>query len=385
MPEEKKHAVLSASGAHRWLNCTASARLEELFPSTQTKYTREGTLAHELAELKLRKTYETMSTKTYNAKLKEIKENELYKPEMEAHTDTYADYIKSIMYTSKSPYINIEYKTDFSKYVPEGFGTTDCVIVEGNTLHVIDFKYGQGVAVSAENNPQMMLYALGIYESISMIYNVEKVKLTIVQPRLDSVSEYAMAVSELMEWGENVVKAKAEEAFAGIGGFNPGEWCRFCKAKGECRARAEENMKAVEELQAHDVRLLENFEIGSILRHCSNVEDWLKDLRDIALSKILAGEKIEGWKAVEGRSNRIITNIDNAFKLLQENGFDEAVLYERKPLGLTELEKLVGKKKFGELMDKYIEKPKGKPALVEISDKRPDYIVGTTAEEDFKE
>ncbi len=385
MAEEKKHAVLSASGAHRWLNCTASARLEEKYESTQTKYTMEGTLAHELAELKLRKTYETMSTKTYNARLKEIKENELYKPEMEAHTDTYAEYIKSIMYTSKSPYINIEYKTDFSKYVPEGFGTTDCVIVEGNTLHVIDFKYGQGVAVSAENNPQMMLYALGIYEAVSMIYNIEKVNLTIVQPRLDNISEYETTVSELINWGENTVKSKAEEAFMGLGTFEPGEWCRFCKAKGECRARAERNLEAVEELQNHDARLLENFEIGNILMQCKDVEDWLKDLRETALNKILNGEKVEGWKAVEGRSNRIITDIDKAFELLKENGFNEAVLYERKPLSLTELEKLVGKKKFGELMTEFIEKPKGKPALVEICDKRPDYAIGTTAEEDFKE
>ena len=170
---DKQHALLSASGAHRWLNCTPSARLEENFENKQTVYTQEGTLAHELAELKLRKNYETMSTRKFNSELKKIKENELYKPEMDNHTDTYADYIKQIMYTSKAPCIFIEYKTDYSKYAKEGFGTTDCVIIEGNTLHVIDFKYGQGVAVSAENNPQMMLYALGIYEANSIIYDIK--------------------------------------------------------------------------------------------------------------------------------------------------------------------------------------------------------------------
>lgn len=385
MVEERKHALLSASGAHRWMACTPSARLEENFPSKQTPYTLEGTLAHELAELKLRKTYETMSTRKYNSELKKIKENELYKNEMDGHTDTYAEYIKSIMYTTKAPYICIEYKTDFSKYVPEGFGTTDCVIIEGNTLHVIDFKYGQGVPVSAENNPQMMLYALGIYEANSFIYNITNIKLAIIQPRLDSISEWEISTDELLKWGNEEVKKKAEEAFNGNGEFVPGEHCRFCKAKGECRARAEINLKAAEIRNTTDTRLLTNSEIGKILKECLDVEDWLKDMKATALNKILDGEEIEGWKAVEGRSNRVITDIDKAFEKLKSEGYDEAMLYERKPLGLSALESLVGKKKFGELMANYIDKPKGKPALVEISDKRSDYTVGTTAEEDFKD
>ncbi len=382
---DKQHALLSASGAHRWLNCTPSARLEENFENKQTVYTQEGTLAHELAELKLRKNYETMSTRKFNSELKKIKENELYKPEMDNHTDTYAEYIKQIMYTSKAPCIFIEYKTDYSKYAKEGFGTTDCVIIEGNTLHVIDFKYGQGVAVSAENNPQMMLYALGIYEANSIIYDIKNVVLAIIQPRLDSISEWNISIEDLIKWGNEVVVPKAEDAFAGIGDFIPGEYCRFCKAKGECRARAEANLQAIEIRKTVDKNLLANDEIGVILKQCTDVEDWLKDLRDTALNKILNGEKIEGWKAVEGRSNRVITNIDEAFELLKKAGFDEAVLYERKPLSLTELEKLVGKKKFAELLADYIEKPKGKPALVDSSDKRPDFESKTTAEEDFKE
>lgn len=382
---DKQHALLSASGAHRWLNCTPSARLEENFENKQTVYTQEGTLAHELAELKLRKTYETMSTRKYNLELKKIKENELYKPEMDSHTDTYADYIKQIMYTSKAPCIFIEYKTDYSKYAKEGFGTTDCVIIEGDTLHVIDFKYGQGVAVSAENNPQMMLYALGIYEANSIIYDIKNIVLAIIQPRLDSISEWNISTADLIKWGNEVVIPKAEDAFAGIGNFMPGEYCRFCKAKGECRARAEVNLQAVEIRKTVDKNLLVNDEIGVILKQCLDVEDWLKDLRETALNKILNGEKIEGWKAVEGRSNRTITNVDKAFEILEDEGFDEAVLYERKPISLTELEKLVGKKKFTDLVGEYIEKPKGKPALVESTDKRADFESRTTAEEDFKE
>ena len=382
---DKQHALLSASGAHRWLNCTPSARLEENFENKQTVYTQEGTLAHELAELKLRKNYETMSTRKFNSELKKIKENELYKPEMDNHTDIYAEYIKQIMYTSKAPCIFIEYKTDYSKYAKEGFGTTDCVIIEGNTLHVIDFKYGQGVAVSAENNPQMMLYALGIYEANSIIYDIKNVVLAIIQPRLDSISEWNISIEDLIKWGNEVVVPKAEDAFAGIGDFIPGEHCRFCKAKGECRARAEANLQAIEIRKTVDKNLLANDEIGVILKQCTDVEDWLKDLRETALNKILNGEKIEGWRAVEGRSNRVITNIDEAFELLKKDGFDETVLYERKPLSLTELEKLVGKKKFAELLADYIEKPKGKPALVDSSDKRPDFENKTTAEEDFKE
>ena len=382
---DKQHALLSASGAHRWLNCTPSARLEENFENKQTVYTQEGTLAHELAELKLRKNYETMSTRKFNSELKKIKENELYKPEMDNHTDIYAEYIKQIMYTSKAPCIFIEYKTDYSKYAKEGFGTTDCVIIEGNTLHVIDFKYGQGVAVSAENNPQMMLYALGIYEANSIIYDIKNVVLAIIQPRLDSISEWNISIEDLIKWGNEVVVPKAEDAFAGIGDFIPGEHCRFCKAKGECRARAEANLQAIEIRKTVDKNLLANDEIGVILKQCTDVEDWLKDLRETALNKILNGEKIEGWRAVEGRSNRVITNIDEAFELLKKDGFDETVLYERKPLSLTELEKLVGKKKFAELLADYIEKPKGKPALVDSSDKRPDFENKTTSEEDFKE
>lgn len=382
---DKQHALLSASGAHRWLNCTPSARLEENFENKQTVYTQEGTLAHELAELKLRKNYETMSTRKYNSELKKIKENELYRSEMDSHTDTYADYIKQIMYTSKAPCIFIEYKTDYSKYAREGFGTTDCVIIDGTTLHVIDFKYGQGVEVSAENNPQMMLYALGIYEANSIIYDIKNVVLTIIQPRLDSISEWDMSIEDLIKWGNEVVIPKAEDAFAGIGDFKTGEYCRFCKAKGECRARAEANLHAIEIRKTVDKNLLTNDEIGVILNQCLDVEDWLKDLKETALNKILNGEKIEGWKAVEGRSNRVINNIDEAFDVLKKEGFDEAVLYERKPLSLTELEKLVGKKKLAELLANYLEKPKGKPALVDSSDKRPDFETRTSAEEDFKE
>ena len=382
---DKQHALLSASGAHRWLNCTPSARLEENFENKQTVYTQEGTLAHELAELKLRKNYETMSTRKYNSELKKIKENELYRSEMDSHTDTYADYIKQIMYTSKAPCIFIEYKTDYSKYARDGFGTTDCVIIDGTTLHVIDFKYGQGVEVSAENNPQMMLYALGIYEANSIIYDIKNVVLTIIQPRLDSISEWTISIEDLIKWGNEVVIPKAEDAFAGIGDFKLGEYCRFCKAKGECRARAEANLQATEIRKTVDKNLLTNEEIGMILNQCLDVEDWLKDLKETALNKILNGEKIEGWKAVEGRSNRVINNIDEAFDVLKKEGFDEAVLYERKPLSLTELEKLVGKKKLAELLANYLEKPKGKPALVDSSDKRPDFETRTSAEEDFKE
>ena len=382
---DKQHALLSASGAHRWLNCTPSARLEEKFENKQTVYTQEGTLAHELAELKLRKNYETMSTRKYNSELKKIKENELYRSEMDSHTDTYADYIKQIMYTSKAPCIFIEYKTDYSKYAREGFGTTDCVIIDGTTLHVIDFKYGQGVEVSAENNPQMMLYALGIYEANSIIYDIKNVVLAIIQPRLDSISEWTISIEDLIKWGNEVVIPKAEDAFAGIGDFKLGEYCRFCKAKGECRARAEANLQATKIRKTVDKNLLTNDEIGMILNQCLDVEDWLKDLKETALNKILNGEKIEGWKAVEGRSNRVINNIDEAFDVLKKEGFDEAVLYERKPLSLTELEKLVGKKKLAELLANYLEKPKGKPALVDSSDKRPDFETRTSAEEDFKE
>ncbi len=262
---ERKHALLSASSAHRWLTCTPSARLEEQFPDTTSDAAKEGTLAHELAELKVRNYFDPkdISKRKLNSSIKKMKTEELWQDEMLTHTDTYIDYIRDVSINLPStPYVAVEKRVDYSMYASQGFGTADCIMLQGDTLHVIDFKYGKGVPVSAEENPQMMLYALGAYEVYKILYQVKKVHLAIVQPRLfDGASEWTCPLGELLEFGE-YVKEKAAIAFEGQGEFNPGEkQCRFCRAKAQCRARSDYNVKqafAIGELPP----LISNEEVG---------------------------------------------------------------------------------------------------------------------------
>lgn len=368
---KRKHAILSASSAHRWLVCTPSARLEETFPESTSEYAEEGRLAHNIAELKLRKYFiEPMSPRSFNNRLKKFKEHELYQDEMLRHTDTYMEYIQSIVHSfSSPPYIAVEKKLDFSSYVPEGFGTGDCIIIGGSVLWVIDLKYGKGVSVSAENNPQMMLYALGAYEAYNFLYPIETVKMAIVQPRLDSISEWEISINDLLYWATNTVMGAAQKAWTGEGEYVSGGHCQFCRAKSLCRARAEFNM-ALEEYRGMKPPLISNEEVGQILAKAQDLVKWVKDLEEYALAECLVGNEIPGWKAVEGRSVRQFTDQDEAFKVLIENGIDEAMLYERKPITLAATEKLLGKKKFEELLSEFVERPPGKPTLVPETDKR---------------
>jgi hypothetical protein len=235
------HALLSASSSHRWLNCTPSARLEEKLPESSSQYAEEGSLAHEIAELKLRKyCIEPMRARSFNARIKKFKEMPLFQEEMLKHTDTYLDYIAGVLHGfSSPPYVAAEKKIDYSSYAPEGFGTCDCIIIGGNILQIIDFKFGKGVPVSAKNNPQMKLYALGAYTEYSFLYPIDTVKMTIVQPRIHtSISEASLSIEELLKWGESI-KPVAKLAFNGEGEYVPGEHCRFCRAKALCRARAD--------------------------------------------------------------------------------------------------------------------------------------------------
>lgn len=384
MAEEKEHALLSASSAHKWLKCTPSARLEEKFPNKESDYMAEGTLAHEIAEFKVRSYFLEATPKSkYTRTINKFKKEPLFNAEMLTHTDTYLEYLKGeAMKTNSRPTILVEQKVDFSKYVPEGFGTADCIIISGDTLQVIDFKYGKGVKVEAENNPQMKLYALGVLGQFSMIYDIRYVKMTIVQPRLDNITSYEIPVEPLIEWGETVVKPQANKAFMGIGDYVQGEHCRFCKAKGACEFRAKENMKVIEEIQ-NTTGVVSNEKLGDMLTKTDGIEQWIKDIKTYALDIVLKGEEVPGWKAVEGKSNRKITDIDKAFETLISSGVtEEAMLYERKPITLTDLEKLVGKTKLTDLIGNYIEKPKGAPTLAKESDKREPFKV--SAAEEFK-
>lgn len=380
------HAILSASGASRWMACTPSARLEEQFPDSTSEYAKEGTLAHELCELKVRKNLiEPMHTRTYNSKLKKLKEHELWQDEMDKHTDTYLEYIQGLVHSYNcTPAVMVEKKVDFSSYVPDGFGTADCIIIAEGALHVIDFKYGKGVAVSAENNPQMKLYGLGAYLEYSFLYAIDKVKMTIVQPRLDDISECEISTTELMEWAEEVVKPLADMAYKGEGTYIAGNHCKFCRAKATCRERARMNLET-SKFDFKEPALLSDEEVGEALKMAQDLAKWAEDLKDYALAESLKGKLIPGWKAVEGRGTRSFVNMDAAFATLCEHGYDESMLYERKPLSVAQIEKLIGKEGIQTLLEGLVEKSPGKPTLVIETDKREAITNKTTAIEDFKE
>ena len=380
-----QHALLSASSAHRWLHCTGSPKLEQEFPDTTSVYAKEGTLAHELCELKLKKYTTVMPKGTYTRAHNKIMKSELWQNEMESTSETYLEYVKEIMLSCEiAPAVLIEKRVDFSRYVPEGFGTADCLILAGDTLHVVDYKHGKGVVVDAEHNPQMMLYALGAMSELSLLYRFKFVHMTIVQPRVNNISEFTMTADELREWGESVVKPKAEAAMSGNGEFEAGDWCRFCRAKQQCKTRYESNDSLYSELSVqHDPRLITLAELGDYLKRGKDMAAWLEDMKEYALSESLAGADVPGWKAVEGRGSRAFTDTDEAVDTLIKNGIDESVLYERRVLTLAQMEKAVGKKAFGEIVGNLVVKNPGKPTLVEESDKRPRITNQPTAADVF--
>ena len=380
-----QHALLSASSAHRWLHCTGSPLLEKEFPDTTSVYAQEGTLAHELCELKLKKYTTVMPKGAYTRAHNKIMKSELWQNEMESTSETYLEYVKEIMLACEiAPAVLIEKRVDFSRYVPEGFGTADCLILAGDTLHVIDYKHGKGVVVDADHNPQMMLYALGAMDELSLLYRFKSVHMVIVQPRVNNISEFTMSADELIEWGETVVKPKAEAAISGNGTFEAGDWCRFCRAKQQCKTRYESNDSLYPQLSAqHDPRLITLEELGEYLKRGRDMAAWLEDMKEYALSESLAGADVPGWKAVEGRGSRAFTDTDEAVDTLIKNGIDESVLYERRVLTLAQMEKAVGKKAFGEIVGNLVVKNPGKPTLVEESDKRPKITNQPTAADVF--
>lgn len=369
------HAKLSASGAHRWLACPGSVALEENLPDTTSEYAAEGTLAHTLAEITLKARLK--SKKPTKTQLKKIEASPYYSKEMDGHVETYTDeIIKRTLSYPHAPYINIEERVDFSAWVPEGFGTCDCVMIYGDEMQVIDLKYGKGVPVSPEHNPQLMLYGLGALNAYGFIYNIKKVRLTIIQPRLNSVLDWEISAEDLLTWA-GTVKPISEEAFRGSERLSQGDHCRFCKAKSRCPERAKQMFKGAEEVRpvmATDLALISNEDIARYLQKTKGIAEWIKDLEEEALMAILAGEEIPGYKAVEGRSIRAFKDTEKAMELLLAQGYEEAILYEKKPLSLSKLEKLIGKKDFGEIMGDEIVKPQGKPTLVEETDKRPAYV-----------
>ena len=391
MPD--KHAILSPSAAHRWLHCTPAPRVEAEFPETTSEYAEEGRLAHSVCELAAKKKFTVMNNRAYNSRLKKLKADPKWDDEMLSTAATYVEHLtEHAMRFEHAPYVALEVQVDITDYAPEAFGTCDCIMIGGDELIITDYKHGKGVPVSAQDNPQMLLYALGALKLYRPIYGdmIRRVSTYIDQPRLDSYDGASMTVEELLAWGESI-KPKAAAAFMGTGEFAPGEWCRFCRAKAKCRARANQN-PALEDfkdciplgrsipMQAeYDAtgfkpsNCLTDEEIGALLVRAEGLVAWYNDLKEYALAACLNGKTIPGWKAVEGRSTRAWTDQDAALEALMAGGVEEAIIYDRVPKTLAQLEKVIGKQRFGELVGGMITKSPGKPALAAESDKRPAY------------
>lgn len=379
------HAMLSASGASRWMACTPSARLEQQFENKTSDYAAEGTLAHELGELKLRKELEGLSTRSFNSKVKKIQENKLYTADMPDYVDMYVETclerVSEAKATTPDALFKIEQRLDFSEWVPEGFGTGDFVIIADGTMEVCDLKYGKGVPVSANNNKQMMLYALGAISEFSFLYDIEKVRMTIIQPRLDNISTFEVTVEDLLKWAEEYVKPKAELAIKGEGEFCAGDHCKFCRAKAVCRARAEKNLELAK-YEFEKPPTMDNNDIAYVLSKVDELVSWASDVKEYALEEALKGEEFEGYKVVEGRSNRKWSSEDDVAEVLIGQGFKENLIYTKKLTGITNMESAIGKKEVQRLLGDYIIKPVGKPTLVPVADKREPY---NPAKSDFLE
>ena len=375
MPPEK-HAKLSASSAHRWMNCNPSANLEREFADRSSEAAAEGSAAHALCEHKLRKALKMRSTRPVS---------KYDSDEMEMYTDSYVEFVLEQIEVAKQhcadPFVLIEQRLDFSCYVPDGFGTGDCLIVADKLLHIIDFKYGLGVLVEAEENPQMMLYALGALRLFDALYDIDTISMSIFQPRRENVSTWTITVAELEEWAEKTLRPKAELAFKGEGEFNPGPWCTFCKAAVKCRARAEEKL-ALARYEFAKPPLLTDEEIEDILSRLDDLTKWANEIAAYAQdAAINHGKQWTGFKLVEGRSIRKYTDETAVVIAATAAGYRD--IFKKSLIPITEMEKLMGKKTFAEVLGGLVIKPQGKPTLVPASDKRP--AIHTGAKHDFTE
>jgi hypothetical protein len=381
---QRAHALLSASGASRWINCTPSPRLEEGFENKSSEFAEEGTLAHEFAELLLKKQLKLITGKEYTQLAAPHVANKFYSDEMLEEVQKHVDYVKqqfaAAKRRTKDAVLLIEEKVDITHLIEGGFGTCDVIIIGNGTLEVIDLKYGKGLRVSAENNSQLKLYGSGALEAYELIHDIDNVRLTVTQPRLDSISSWDISVEDLAQWGEEVVKPKAVEAYAGRGEQVVGDWCQFCKASARCKAQA---ANAIETAKAEftDMQLLSDIELIQIYRNIPNVSNWFEKVNAYIYGEALAGKAWPEHKLVEGRSNREWTNEADVIDILELDYFPKD--YNNVKLkGIGDIEKLVGKKNFDDILGGVVIKPAGKPSLVHETDKRP-AMGNSQAQSDF--
>jgi hypothetical protein len=367
------HALLSPSAAHRWLNCPPSARLCEDVADQTSAYAEEGSQAHELCEYKLHK---FLGQKANDPR----KHLSYYDQTMEDATDDYLGFCTAEFERLKAhgePFMAIEQRVRYEEYVPEGSGSADCVIIAGGEMVVCDMKYGAGIAVSAEDNPQLRLYALGCLLAFDPLYDIKTVKMCIIQPRRENIATATMTKEALYHWAETVVRPAAELAWSGEGEQKSGEHCQFCKIKATCRARANANMELAR-FEFEEPTELDAADIAVILSQADEFTRWISDVKDYALAAALSGTTFPGFKVVEGRSNRKYANEEAVAQAVEGIGFDP---FERKLFGITAMTALLGKKRFEETLSAYIEKPQGKPVLVPETDKRQAFTANTAADD----
>lgn len=382
------HALLSPSSAHRWLKCTLAPRLEAKLPANTSDFAREGTVAHSVCEISAKLHFNKVRKTEYTKRIKKLRESSLWDDEMLQTAEAYVEHLaEKAMAFDNEPYLAFEQRVDISEYVPEAFGQCDCIMFGGDTLIITDYKHGKGVAVAADNNPQMMLYALGALKLYNPIFgsSIKKVQVIIDQPRINAYEQWECTKEDLFAWGEEI-KPIAQKAYMGIGEYHAGEWCRFCRANGICKAQAEQETSAYDDFKdavTGEMRgTLTPEELGEILERGKMLTEWYKSVQEKAMEALLGGTAIPGYKLVEGRSTRAWSDQDAALEELQKNGIEKAAIYDYVPKTLAQLEKVVGKTKFNEYVGKYVVKPKGKPTLAPESDPREVY---NDAKADFAE
>lgn len=394
MPTPTKHATLAPSTADRWSHCPGSVAANKNTPRRDTMYTKEGTLAHAVAELKLRKHFglcadgakKPMGPRKYKSELEKLQADELYQPEMDGYTDTYVDYIIDIANSFDSrPAVFVEQDLDLKDFVPGSFGQADCILLHGSDLYVNDLKYGKGVPISAEGNPQLRLYALGALMAYKDFWKIDTVHMAIIQPRLDNISEDIMPAQALLDWGVLTIRPAAKLAADETPEYHAGEWCRWCAAAATCREHVTTAVQPVEKYSGKLPPELSMQEFADLLHKLDPLLKYAKAAKAYAESALLDGREIPGWKLVEGRAKRVWDSQDDAFKDLASSGIEDALLWHREPYTLAQIEKQIGKKAFANLAGNHVIKQPGKPTLAPAEDSRPAYSTRVSADEDFKD